>query len=138
MSVDILKAVRAFLLADSTITAEVSTRVFALELPKAEAESMPRKCVVLSLAGGSEPRDYVRRTWLRLDVWNYGLTPIQTMDVQRVTHYALKELARTKQGDTLLHNAAQSSGPRYFKTPDEDWPVTIESWMVLASEVTAV
>ena len=138
--VDIIKAVRALLLVDTAVAAQVGTRVFGLELPKSEAASMPRKCVVLSMAGGLGAvgaSDYVDVTTIRFDVFNYGLDAYETVALQRVTHDAMKGIKRNLQSSVLLHGATQSGGPIYFRDQDTDWPATVESWSVFASELTA-
>lgn len=140
MSADVLKAAVAFLKADSDVSGLLGTRVYGLELPASEIPNMPRQSCVLKLAGG--PTNIGGTTYLqagqhRIDVFNYGGTGIDAVALQRATHDALKELDRTVQGDTLLHWAHQSSGPIWLRDPDGDWPVVVESWLVLAAETTA-
>ena len=138
--VNVYSKIIAKLKVDSTVTAQVSTRVFGLELPQTEANSMPRKCVVIKPTGGPArygARDFVELTEVRIDVYNYGATGDQALEVQRATHDALKAISRDRQGDTLLHWAHQSSGPIWLRDPDGNWPLFLESWLVLASSTTA-
>ena len=136
---DVLKALRTLLLADSILATHVGTRIFGLELPKAEADSMPRKNVVLRLAGGLGvgARGFAYLHTVRIDVFNYGATPFESSEVWRASHDAMKAINRKVYNSTLLHSAEQSSGPIYLKDPDGDWSLVLESWSLLASETTA-
>lgn len=137
--VNVYKALIAYLKADTAVAGEVGTRVFVPELPQDQANSMPRRCVVIRPAGGpGRPGDYVRLTKFRIDVFNYGETANYALSVQRATHEALKNLDRDRHGDTLLHCADESSAPIWLRDPDGNWPLFLESWLVLASSVTAV
>lgn len=98
---------------------------------------MPRKCVVIKPVGGPGDSDYVELIDVRIDVYNYGDTGIGALEVQRATHDALKAIKRVKQGDTLLHRANPVGGPIWLRDPDGNWPLFLESWLVLASSTTA-
>lgn len=141
MSATALEGLVAYLTADPTdeLNTLIAGRVYGLELPQAQSASMPRNAVVLNLAGGPGSRDYVRIGMFRVDVWNYGENPIAALKVQRASHDLLKAIKHKEKivsgSGVLLHNAIESSGPNYFKDPDTDWPVCIESWVVTASEV---
>lgn len=135
--VDLMGALVSFLQADATLAALVGTRVYAQSLPKADAASMPRDCVVIRSAGGPGSRDYVKLTEVRIDVMNYGATERKAHTVHRATHDALKYMEREVQGDVLLHRANDSGGPVWLRDPDGDWPLCVETWLVLAAETTA-
>ena len=52
---DQVAAIIAILKADTDTATEVGTRVFGDELPRDEADSMPRKCIVIAPTGGAPP-----------------------------------------------------------------------------------
>ncbi len=135
---DPLHALRTLLLADAVLASHVGTRIHGLALPKAEADDMPRKNVVLRMAGGLGvgSRGFAKIHTVRIDVFNYGATPFESAEVWRASHDAMKTIDRQVYNSTLLHSADQAGGPVWLTDPDGDWPVTVESWMLLASETT--
>ena len=111
--------------------------VYGLELPASVATDMPRKALVLQMAGGVGPvgaRDFVPIQYMRVDAFCYGETGFEATRLQRAVHDALKGLSNAVAGDTLIRSVSIDSGPRYFKDSDTDWPTVIESYSVMASE----
>lgn len=135
--IDIPKAFRSWLVADATLSALVGTRVFVGPVPKSEAASMPRACVACRMSGGPMNEDYVRLTDQRFDVWCYGASEIQAVEVQRAVQDALKYLMRSLVGDVLMHSAKPTGAIGPVEDPDTNWPVVIQSFLVKASEQTA-
>jgi hypothetical protein len=131
---DVLPALRTYLLADDAVAALCSTRVFASELPKAEASSMPRECVVLVGSGGVErfATDTIQRP--RVDVYSYGQTFSVARQVDRAVYSALKALMRKRIGEVLIHSVGLSGGPLQLRDGDGDWPVQMRSMTVAADE----
>lgn len=112
-------------------------RVFGLELPKSEAANMPRNAVVLSLSGGIGPfgaRDDLQLAYTRIDGFCYGTTGLNALLVQAALHDAMKAISNTVAGTALLRSATIESGPRYFRDQDTDWPVMIETYLLMVSE----
>lgn len=123
--------------AASTVTDLVGARVFGLELPASEADDMPRKAVAVQVAGGVGPagaRDYAEIAYTRIDVFSYGETAFQAMRVQLATHDVMRRIQNTLVGTVLLYSASVDSGPRYLRDPDTDWPVVIESFVLMVNE----
>lgn len=136
---DPLAAVINYLQADHDVEALVSDRVFGVELPAEENESMPRKCVVLTPSGGM-PRvggsSFLSVTGLRVDVKSYAETPYEAAEVHWAVHHALKNLDRQVQLSSLLHNAIQESGPFTMRDSDTEWPMVLSVWNIMAAEVS--
>jgi hypothetical protein len=138
---DYITGVRAFLLADASVAALVSTRVYGVELPDSDAEvkAMPRKAVVLVPAGGDllvGRRSYLRVSDPRMDVFSYGETAYETSRVDRAVRGALKQMRRNTQGTTMLYSADPVSTARVFRDPDTEWRSLVSTYTVLHSEVT--
>ena len=131
---DIIGALREQLLADPDLYALTSGRVFCLELPRTEARSMPRKCVVLSYAGGPADRGLVELATVRIDCLCYGETAFEADRVRRTVHGDLKHTVRKIYDDVLIHNATASSGALFTVDPDTGWKISAQSWMVTAAE----
>jgi hypothetical protein len=131
-----LEALLALLAADSDTSAQISGRAYVAELPPAQTVSMPRNAIVLKLSGGPADGSYLNYGQTRVDVWNYGSTPFEATKTQRASHACLKAICRAFQNNVLIHGATRSSGPISFRTPDTDWPVVVESWLVSAAETT--
>ena len=111
--------------------------VYGLELPASVAPKMPRKALVLQMAGGGGPigsRDFVPMQYMRVGAFCHGETGFHAMRLQREVHDALKGLRNAVAGDTLIRSVSIDSGPRFFKDPETDWPTVIESFLVMASE----
>ncbi len=119
------------------VQAGQTMHVYGLELPGSVAPDMPRKTLVLQMAGGTGPigaRDFVSVQYMRVDAFSYGETGFQATRLQRAVHDALKGLSNAVAGDTLIRSVSIDSGPRYFKDTETDWPTVIESYSVMASE----
>jgi hypothetical protein len=138
MAADPAAALVAFLKADADVTARVGSRVFAGELPAEENDHMPRQAIVVNPAGGGLiGRGYQDYGDKRFDIDCYGETKRQSHDLYLEVFPALKQLRREVHAGVLLHWARASSDGRAMRDPRTDWPVTISSWQVLASEVPA-
>jgi hypothetical protein len=129
-----LTALRAYLIADAGILTLASTRVYAGELPKTEADNMPRAALVARLAGGSGPASDVPALYVTVDVTCYGATGLQATALYLAAREALRGLKRDQLVDNVLHSAVELSGPLELRDPDTHWPLTWSSWRVIASE----
>lgn len=135
---DPIAALVAFLKADADVAALAGTRVFAGELPRTENTAMPRQAVVLGPAGGGAlGGGYQRYGDGRVDAYCYGATPRESWVLYLAVHVALKQLRREVHSGVLLHWARPSAGGATGRDPETDWPLTLSSWQVLASEVAA-
>ena len=137
-----LAVLRAYLLGVGIVAAQVGERVFGEDLPREEADAMPRAAVVVKSAGGSglEDGSFADLTRYAVDVWSYGATPTGAHTVRRAAFGALKALDRAvvALGDgssVLLHSATRTVGPRVILDPETKWPAVIESFDLLASDV---
>ena len=110
-------------------------RIFGLELDRDEAGSQPRKSLVISLAGGPGPDDYVELTRIRIDTLCYGETPPEAYKLSRTVHPVLKQINRQVQSNVLIHSVLKSAGPISLRDRDTDWPLTLDSWLVIVSEL---
>lgn len=131
-------ALRAFLLADAGIAALVGEDVYANEIPDVEAESMPRKLVLISSAGGAY-LSQANRSFLPIDarmkdVRCYGETPYEARRLWDEVNEALKNMRRHLRGDCLLYSATKIGGPTSLREPNVEWPLTFASYQVLAAE----
>lgn len=133
---EVLEALIAHLLTVSAVTDLTSTRIFGGELPEAEVASMPRKVLVLRLAGGIEQMRSARTTRVRVDVFSYGEGYYQAGRVDRAVADALMDLRRVKAADTLLH-AAGYGGPFQLKEPGHGWRYVARTAIVAYDERTA-
>ena len=128
MSENIISALRVVLLADATLNALVGARVFGLELPPAEAKSMPRQCVVLRPSGGPAfPGGYIEHAFQRIDVFSYGETMFEADAVRDAASTVLRTLRRGRTGGTLIHWVQSAGGWASQRDADADWPMAFES-----------
>jgi hypothetical protein len=134
MSVDVLVAVRAFLLADTDISA-LTAKVFVGELPQEENIEMPQKCIVMRGSGGSDNNDYREIVKPRIDIYAYGETYEEAGKVDLAVYSAMKHLMRKTISGTLLHSVACGGGPIQVKHSGTGWSIVWRSYTVTASDV---
>ena len=139
MSQDIIKGLIVFLQADAAVAALVGTRVFGQELPRAEADSMPRKAVVLQPSGGTilMGGSYVKHTAQRFDVISHGETAFQSERVRRAVFDALKALRRVVSLGVLIHWCDPAGGFANLRDPDTRWPINFQSFQAFYAEEAA-
>lgn len=137
--VDPIAAVMAVLAADDTVSALVGSRVFGAELPEGENQSMPRAAVVVKGAGGpgSPGGGYQNYGANRIDFFCYGATPHEAWAVYLAVYGAMKQMRRQASAGVLLHSADCTSKGASGRDPVKQWPMTLTSFLVLASEVAA-
>lgn len=133
---DPVGALRAFLAADAGVAAITGTRVFGGELPAAESAAMPRAAVVVRPSGGAQAIGGEWQTYgdARYDFRLYGATPREAYALWRVVHPALKHMKRAVVDSTMLHWARPAGGPLALRDPGTEWPFTLCTFQVLASE----
>lgn len=132
-------ALIAHLKTDTDLSALVGTRIFGDELPRDEADSMPRKAVVISPNGGGFPTFAQGTMPLNVqgyDVFCYGETLFQAEAVRRAAFGALRAMIRVTITSVLLHWARPAGGASSGRDPVTDWPVVWNSWQVMADERT--
>ena len=132
MSEDIIGALVTFLKTSSDVTALVGDRVFGIELPGAEAASMPRKTVVLSPSGGVSlaAGSYMNHDTQRIDAFSYGETLFEADRLRRAVYDAFRVRRRGVTGTTLIHWIESAGGWVSQRDADEDWPRSWQSFQV--------
>ncbi len=132
---DPIEALVTLLAADAGVAALAGTRVFGVELPRAEADAMPRKSLLLRPAPAIQrPIDTVPLDRIAVDVFAYGETPYQAAALSRAAHLALKAMRRSVVGSALLLAAWRVGGPIVIRDPSKDWPAQVETWAVDVAE----
>lgn len=135
---DPLKALLVFLQSDTIVRGLVDDRVYGEELPRPETNFMPRKVLIVKPAGigiSVEAGSYSQLTSGRYDVWSYGETPYEARQLQLASYSRLKGLQRQVVAGVLLHGAERVGGPLPIRDPITFWPIHVESFQVLASDI---
>ena len=127
---DPIAATIDFLQADATIAALISARVYGLELPEGDAESMPRQAIVINGAGGVGQGSFVATFKIRLDFFCYGEIPKDAWEVYLTLHTVLKQMDRQVVNSTMLMSFIHSAGPFPSRDQKTDWPVVIDTWIL--------
>jgi len=127
---DAIGALIALLKADGTISALLSTRVYGLELPRADSDNMPRKAIVINSAGGIGESSYRDIFKYRLDFVCYGETPFEAYETWRTLRSVLREIEKGVTSSTYIYSAEHSAGPFSFRDAETKWPHTIDTWLV--------
>ena len=135
--VDPLSAICSLVREDTALAAIHSGRVFGIELPESEAQSMPRSCVVIThsggLSSGQGARSTVPITTSRMDVKCFGQTTMNCSHLHWNVHYFLVNLTRTFIASSIIHSAVVSGGTLALRDPDTDWPYFLASYDIIAS-----
>lgn len=112
-----------------------TARVFGIEVPKAEAISMPRKCITVRQSGlGGQVRGFVRLQQTLIDVSCYGETPYEAELLRLEVNRFLKDFRRRMSQGFLLHSFNLVNGPTHLREQQTEWPYVLETWRCLASE----
>jgi len=127
----------AFLAATSAVTDLTGNRIYGGEIAKAAVPQMPRASIVVSPAGGLGAfgggwQEYGDR---RFDVDCYAATEDSSHELYIEAHQALKQMEAHNRAGIRLHWARPAAGGNTGRDPRNDWPVTLSSWQVLASEI---
>ena len=119
------------------ITDLTGSRIYGGEVAKADVASMPRASIVVSPAGGfgAIGKGYQRYGDRRFDVDCYAATEGASYQLYLQVHEALKHFRRGTYAGCDLIWAKPSAGGNTGRDPRTDWPVTLSSWQVLASEL---
>lgn len=135
---DAVTAIRDFLKADSGVAAIASTRVFGSDLPRVEADSMPRAAIVVRPSGGGV-MGVTGTGWSdhRVDIDCFGDTPYNAWLLHKAARAALRNMKSQVVGITLVKWAKSSSEGTLARDPVTDWPTAMSSWQVLISESPA-
>ena len=139
--IDILEAVRAFLLDQAGVRAVLDGGIYIGELEGAEVPLMPRKAAVIVPAGGLDNQSYVPIGSPRVDIWCYGKLYSECSDVDLAICDALASMRRTRQAVSssfvLLQDAFYASGPYTARDPDTGWPIVHRQYTIHAAEIAA-
>tara|TARA_Y100000310_G_C20633982_1_gene790189 strand:- start:132 stop:548 length:417 start_codon:yes stop_codon:yes gene_type:complete len=136
---DALDALITHLKAVTAVTDLTSTRIYGGELPDADVESMPRRCIVLRYAGGLESFRSHRVARVRIDIFSYGEGYKDAMSVDLAVADAVHAIGREEPAasGTLLHSVGYG-GPIMLKEPEADWRYVARSATVIADERVTV
>ncbi len=140
---DPLQPIEVWLKADSSVASLVVARVFGFELPEKQADDMPRKCVVLSLAGGASlgpsARSGIDFGIVRVDAKTYGETPNEALKVELAVRSAMKAIRRygvDNEGGLFWATVEGGpTGPLRDPDPALNWPYFLTTYMVRVAEV---
>ena len=119
---DPIGAIIAYLKTKSAVTNLTSTRIFGQELPRSEVSNMPRRCLVVSSAGGV--LGHIEATTMRqvrVDIRCYGESPKQAMDLHITTDTTLSDLNGEASGNTYIYSVVQEPAPLALRDPDLDF-----------------
>lgn len=137
---DVLDAVVTMLRADSEVAALLGTRIYVAELPKFEADDMPRDVAVLRLSPGGLGdigASFLNAARTHFDLFAYGSSPKAAMVVYRTIAPVLKQARAQVQVGTLILSVTPTMSPAQLRDPDTDWPFVLAGYNVFAAELTA-
>lgn len=135
---DLMAALVTFIKADVTVNTLVAGRVYGGELPREQAELMPRKAIHVQRSGGvGGDSSYLDIASPRFDFFCYGETPFEAERVWRNLYAALKRMRRNVTSGVLLHHASPAGGSLPLRDPDGGWPINWQPFTVTFSELEA-
>jgi|CXWL01.1.fsa_nt_gi hypothetical protein len=111
------------------------SRAFGIQVPKAQAIFMPRKCIVVRQSGqGGQNQSFVRLQKTLLDIICYGETGYEAELLRLEVNRYLKDFRRRMSEGFLLHSFDLVNGPIHLPESQTEWPYVLETWRCLASE----
>lgn len=130
--IDVVTALRDFLLSDADVYALVGDRIYGDEV--GEVENMPQKCIVIIETGGQPINSFLPINKPKLDLYCYGETYVEAAIVDKAVAYALKYLDRKTIYKSLLHGAEIVTGAWSLRDPDTGWRMKMRSITVSIDE----
>ena len=107
----------------SAITALTSTRIYGMEVPQSQHNSMPQQAVIVKPAGNpGGAHGYMRYGKTRLDIWCLGATFYDAAQVYREVYPRLKHVNRETIGSVVVHDYTPTGGPLQLQDPETRWP----------------
>jgi hypothetical protein len=140
---DVVQATIDLLKADAGVQALVSDGlpspsyyVFGQELPESMVTIMPRHAVVIRrVPGVGGAKGTVRLEEGVLAAACYGETFKDAEELRGAVRDCLRAMTRRVVSETLLHSFEPATAPTPQREPDTKWPVIVEDFTFLASEV---
>jgi len=129
---DIIQALRAHLLADTNVAAEVGAHVYGDALPRAAVAAMPQAALVIELSGGVS---LAAGTWSqhdtqRVDVIAWGTTPERAAHLAALARRSLAAIRRQLIGSVLVHWAEPAGGASKARDPDGRWAIVRRPYQI--------
>ena len=128
-----LAAARAVLL-DPDPVVIAGGRIFAVELPEREAAAMPRSAVVIEPSGGPADVGTQRMRTDGIRLLSFGASVTEAEELSEDVHRRLKWFYGGNYANRRVHSFTRSSGRVFYRDPETDWPVFLETWLIRASE----
>lgn len=110
-------------------------RIFGVELPESEHDSMPRACaVVRPSGGGTATRHRMPAGVQRVDIRHYGETPWEAAEIEQamasLLHFFTQQTVDVDGTPVLVRSFVQAGGVNQLRDPDTDWPYALTTWQV--------
>ena len=132
---DVMKALKDMMLAESTVTDLVSTRIYVNKIPKkviaAQDTFQPNKILVIRISGGSNKADLLPVDNLNFNALCYGQNEFQADKVRRVVYQYFFTLSRVIVSGVLFHHVNSIGGPFPSIDPEIVWPAMAHSFTTL-------
>lgn len=146
--VDELAAVRQYLASNAQVAALCGSHIYADELPKGLAATMPIKAIVINDAGlgagggaiGMTNNSYMPVSNTTKDLRCYGETFAEARKVWGAAAGALKDLGLNGRevidigGVRVMLYSASPAAPASTREPEVDWPLTFGTFNLTAAE----
>lgn len=129
---DVEAEVRTYLLSQSAVTDQVSTRIWASPgVPREEVTSMPRKAIALYADGGPGAEAYVPESVATVQIRCYGATMAEAWTVYQAVFGALHRAHHQEpsSGNVIL-TFHELSHPVSSVEPLTDWPFVLVRYRV--------
>lgn len=131
---DLLSGIVALMRADVNISDMVGTKVYGMELPRREINSMPQKLIIVSTIGGWPQYGHMQLNRNIVEVRCFGEDYKAAWEVYTATHLFFKNLNRQVYDTLLVHAATPVNGPISLQDPRFEWPNMLTTWRLLVAE----
>lgn len=132
--IEIIVGLVDYLKADAGVAALVGTRVYGVEIPPTQVDSMPQKAVMVRPEGGNPRPGTLPIARPRYDLWSTAETFLEAIEVDAAVFDALETLRREDISNVFLHCVLPAHGHRATREPTTGWRAVVRAATVIADE----
>ena len=136
--IDVELAVRTWLLTESAVTDQVSTRIYCSPgIARSEVPNMPRKALTIYENAGPGTERKLPEAVANVQIRCYGATSLEARAVYNALHGVMQRASHERPATgQLLSTVHELSGARFVVEPPNEWPCYLSVWRIRYSTDT--
>ena len=129
-----LAAVCRLLLDNPEVSSWTEGRIYAAELPEAEAQGQPRRMVLVTQVPAPRDPGYVPVHGPQFDTKCYGKTPLEAQELDSIVYERLHYMNREIHGGGFIFYLQALTTGTPLRDPDGRWPYFQRSYASMIGE----